>query len=132
MGQLARLLKPGGQAIVRIPVASSYAWRHYGVNWINLDAPRHFYLHTSKSLEHLAHSANLEVTKVIHEGGDDQFWGSERVPQDIPSNDPRALGASALKRLKRWKQIRAWKAKAEELNRKQEGDLVCFHLKKAA
>ncbi|HLK14037.1 MAG TPA: class I SAM-dependent methyltransferase, partial [Fimbriimonadaceae bacterium] len=35
----SRLLKPGGHVIIRIPVADSYAWKHYGVCWYQLDAP---------------------------------------------------------------------------------------------
>jgi 2-polyprenyl-3-methyl-5-hydroxy-6-metoxy-1,4-benzoquinol methylase len=34
------LLVPGGYCIIRIPIVSSYAWEHYKVNWIQLDAPR--------------------------------------------------------------------------------------------
>ena len=131
MRALARLLAPGGQAVVRIPVASSYAWRRYGVNWINLDAPRHFFLHTFKSIELLARDASLVMGDVIHEGNGEQIWGSEQFEKDIPSNDPRSIGSSQFKRLLAWNRIRDCGAKARELNEKGEADLVCFHLRKA-
>lgn len=128
MQSLSRLLKPGGKAIIRIPVASSFAWRTYGVNWVNLDAPRHFYLHTFKSIEFLTHETGLKIEKIIHEGNDEQFWASEQFARDIPSNDPRSIGASTFKRLAAWGTIRSCKIRAAELNQKGEGDLVCFHL----
>jgi SAM-dependent methyltransferase len=129
MQQVAEHLNPGGKVILGIPVASSFAWKHYGVNWVNLDAPRHFFLHTHISIEILARKAGLVIDQVIHEGMDEQFWLSEQYAQDISANDPRSLGSGVVKRLFAWKTIRAGKARAKELNRKKEGDLVCFHLR---
>jgi len=130
MQDIHRLLRPGGEAVIRIPIASSYAWQRYGVNWVNLDPPRHFFLHTFKSIDLIAEKTGLRVENVVHEGFDDQFWASEQFERDIPSQDPRSLYSSPLKRLLAWRTIRACKAKAEELNRKKQSDLVCFHLRK--
>ena len=132
MGQIASRLAPTGKVILGIPVASSFAWRNYGVNWVNLDTPRHFYLHTFKSIELLTKRAGLEISEVIHEGNDEQFWASEQFARDIPSNDPRSIGSTALRRFSNWTTIRECRAKAAELNRKGEADLVCFHLRKNA
>ncbi len=55
-------LAPGGRAIVRIPLALA-DWREYGVNWRELDAPRHLFLHTPKSLSIVAARAGLQVRK---------------------------------------------------------------------
>jgi SAM-dependent methyltransferase len=56
-------LAPGGRAIVRIPLALA-DWREYGVNWHELDAPRHLFLHTPKSLSIVAERAGLRIRKV--------------------------------------------------------------------
>ena len=132
VGQIAARLAPGGKVILGIPVASSFAWKHYGVNWVNLDAPRHFFLHTFKSIELLASKADLKIEQIVHEGNDEQFWGSEQFANDIPSNDPRSLGASTFRRFARWGKIRECRAKAAELNSRGEGDLVCFHLSRSS
>ncbi len=132
LSQVAERLKQDGKVILGIPVASSYAWKRYGVNWVNLDAPRHFYLHTYKSIEFLCSAAGLRIDSIVQEGNDEQFWASEQFERDIPSNDPRSIGSTPVKRLLAWGRIRACKAKAEELNRQQEADLVCFHLAKPA
>ena len=34
-----------------IPVKSQTIWEKYGVNWSQIDAPRHFFLHTIKSFK---------------------------------------------------------------------------------
>jgi len=36
---------PGGWCVIRIPTVSSFAWEHYREQWVQLDAPRHFFLH---------------------------------------------------------------------------------------
>ena len=50
-----------GKILLRFPTADSYAWEHYRTHWIGLDAPRHFFLHTRKSLELLARKAGLHI-----------------------------------------------------------------------
>ena len=35
------LLARNGRCLIRIPVVS-WAWKHYGINWVQIDAPRHF------------------------------------------------------------------------------------------
>jgi SAM-dependent methyltransferase len=130
MHAVYRLLKPGGHAIIRIPVASSFAWRNYGVHWINLDAPRHFYLHTFQSMEQLAKRAGLQAGEIVHEGNAEQFWASEQYAKDIPMSDPRSLKASLLKTVMAWPRLRRCKIRARELNQRGEADLLCFHYRK--
>ena len=126
---IARRLVPGGQAILGIPVASSFAWKHYGVNWVNLDAPRHFYLHTQRGIEFMTSKAGLTIEQVVHESSDEQFWASEQFQKDIPSNDPRSISANIMRRLLAWRTIRTCRAHAQQINEKKEADLVCFHLR---
>ncbi len=117
-----RLLSPSGMVIIRIPVACSYAWRHYGVNWFNLDPPRHLYIHTFRSMDLLAQRVGLKVINTIQESGAGQFWTSEEYEHDIPHNDPRTLGSSSLKRLLKWKKIRSWSAlKRKSLTARERG-----------
>ncbi|TMI37728.1 class I SAM-dependent methyltransferase, partial [Candidatus Bathyarchaeota archaeon] len=51
---VARLLSKNGLCIIRIPTVTSYAWENYKEHWVQLDAPRHFYLHSIKSMQLLA------------------------------------------------------------------------------
>lgn len=128
MHDLARRLRPGGRVLLRIPVAGSFAWKHYGVNWVNLDAPRHFFLHTEHSVRILATSVGLEIETVLYEGTEYQFWYSEQYARDIPMHDPRFRSATSLKLLAARMLNPAYRRKSEELNRTKQGDQGCFTL----
>jgi hypothetical protein len=41
----SRLLSRHGVCLMRTPRVSSQAWERYGVNWVQIDAPRHFFIH---------------------------------------------------------------------------------------
>lgn len=82
--RLRDLLAPGGILLIRIPLVGGEAWRTYGANWVQLDPPRHFYLHSQASLRLLAARAGLAVRSIIWDSTGFQFWGSELYCRDIP------------------------------------------------
>lgn len=86
-----RMLKIDGTVLVRIPLVSSTVWEHYGVNWVELDAPRHFYLHSRTSFLLAADRAGLEVFDIAYDSLDFEFYGSEQYLRDIPLTDPNSL-----------------------------------------
>lgn len=73
----AGLIGPRGRCLVAIPIASSVAWDTYQTDWVELDPPRHFFLHTSRSFEIAARAAGLRVVRVEQDGGPFEFLGSE-------------------------------------------------------
>lgn len=122
------LLATDGVCIIRIPTVSSYAWQYYGTNWVQLDAPRHFFLHSIKSMNELAKIANLELYKVCYDSGVLQFSGSEKYAKNISLFDSESkdvLGALSRKIKKR-----NHKRFAEKLNKKDEGDQAAFYFRK--
>lgn len=62
--------------MIRVPVCDSYAFRQYKENWVQLDAPRHYFLHTRKSMQILAEQHGLEVNDYIYDSNAFQFTGS--------------------------------------------------------
>jgi len=129
MRDVRRLLKPEGRVLLRIPIAASFAWRHYGVNWIGLDPPRHLFLHSQASIERLARQAGLRVTELIYEGNASQFLGSEQIKRGIPLEDPRSVYSRGIRRwYGRW-QARQLRPRIDELNRTGQGDWACFELR---
>lgn len=88
--QFRRLLAPGGVVLLRIPVVGGAAWRAYGADWVQLDAPRHFHLHSRKSLGVLAAATGFAVRSIVDDSTSFQFWGSELYRRGIPLNDPRS------------------------------------------
>jgi SAM-dependent methyltransferase len=117
-----RLLSPNGTCVIRIPVIGS-AWEEYGTNWVQLDAPRHLFLHTEKSLEILSRKAGLKVISVEYDSFEFQFWGSELYRRGI------SLKTDGVPwRFFSAKQLRDLKNKSEELNIARRGDQALFTL----
>ena len=128
--EIHRLLKLGGHALVRIPLVTSYAWEHYGVNWVQLDAPRHFFLHSYKSFQMLADGAGFKIMKIDYDDGDFPLWGSEQYQNNIPLNDPRSYNVSRKNSMfSRW-DILKMRAKVRKINKEGRGDSACFYLVK--
>lgn len=130
--QAFNILKPGGVALVRVPTVSSYVWQEYGVSWVQLDAPRHLYLHSLKSMEVLAEQAGFLTEQVIYDSNALQFWGSKQYEKDIPLRDPRSWAESPENSLFTAKQIRGFEQRARELNAINQGDQAAFYLRKPA
>jgi SAM-dependent methyltransferase len=117
-----RLLAPNGNCVIRVPVIG-YAWEKYGTNWVQLDPPRHFFLHSEKSLRLLAQKAGLKVKSVEYDSNEFQFWGSELYRRGIAL---RTEGAP--RRFFSANQIRNFKKKSDDLNATRRGDQAVFVL----
>ncbi len=118
------LLAPGGHCLIRIPVLG-WAWQHYGTDWVQLDAPRHVFLHTERSFEVLASQCGLRFRSVVYDSTELQFLGSELYKKDLPlcsidMNNPRSSVPSAT--------FRDYQAHAAVLNRENRGDSAAFDL----
>ena len=129
--EAARLVRPTGAVLVRIPVADSWAWRHYGVDWVQLDAPRHLYLHTRRSLAIVAGAAGLRLSRVIHDSEPLQFWGSELYRRGIPLLEPATMKPPRVSLHFTPAQVREFKERSRALNAAGEGDQACFFLHRA-
>jgi SAM-dependent methyltransferase len=120
----ARLLRPGGHCLVRVPIIPSHAWDRYRENWVQLDAPRHLFVHSERSLTMLAARAGLELECVEHDSTEFQFAGSELYERDLPlAHLPHAYSRAQLRRFRR---------AARRLNIARRGDQAAFYFRKSA
>ncbi|WP_448192852.1 class I SAM-dependent methyltransferase [Azospirillum sp. sgz301742] len=126
---VASRLSRNGSCLLRIPVADSEAWRIYGCDWVQLDAPRHLFLFTRRSIGILAAQAGMKVVAIDHDSYDFQFWGSEQYRRDIPLFSPESYQWGNGAPVFTGDQIRSWRQEAERLNREGQGDQAAFHLK---
>jgi SAM-dependent methyltransferase len=118
----AHLLAPNGRCVIRIPVIG-YAWREYGTNWVQLDPPRHFFLHTEESMQLLAQKAGLRIKSIEYDSNEFQFWGSELYRRGI------ALKTQGVpRRFFSARQFRDFKKRSDELNAARHGDQAVFFL----
>lgn len=129
--KLNRLVAPSGTLLLRIPVAAQ-AWREYGADWVQIDAPRHFYLHTLTSMNVLAADAGFRIARIYFDSNSFQFWGSEQYRRDIPLYDPRSLEFGPEKSVFSRKDIDEFTRRSQEWNDASIGDQACFYLRKAA
>lgn len=128
--KVASLLNPNKYVLLRIPVVGGYAWRTYGVNWVQLDAPRHLSIPSVTGIRELAALTGFSLENVIYESWDFQFWGSEQFQYDIPLHDHRSFWFKSKESIFSKKQIEDYKYKSERLNQNNDGDMACFFLRK--
>lgn len=121
----ARLLAPGGKILIRVPTVSSEAYARYGADWVSIDAPRHFFLHSHRSLRLLASSANLVVNELWCDSDAMQFMASEQYRENIPLLDPQSAARDGGKRLFSLTERTSFKLRAVRLNRQLRGDSIC-------
>ena len=127
---ISSLLNTNGICLLRIPTVSSYSWGHFRTNWVQLDAPRHFFLHSVESINLLAKKANLSLENIVYDSRDFQFWGSIQYEKDIPLNDSRSYSVNPKQSIFTKAEIMSFKKKANELNLANNGDSAAFFLVK--
>jgi 2-polyprenyl-3-methyl-5-hydroxy-6-metoxy-1,4-benzoquinol methylase len=128
--RLSQLLRPSGGVLIRMPVADSFAWRTYGTNWVQLDAPRHLVVHTNRSMEMLASRSGFRIVEVTYDSTAFQFWGSEQYCRGIALRDERSYAENPERSIFSSEQIREFDRRAEELNANGEGDQAAFLLRR--
>jgi SAM-dependent methyltransferase len=115
------LLAPRGTCLIRIPV-TSWAWKRYGVNWVQIDAPRHFFLHTERSLGMLAEQSGLAVTGVHYDSTEFQFWGSELYARGVSFGSHESTAYFSRRA------VNDFRGRARRLNEQRMGDQAAFYL----
>lgn len=128
----ATLLKPNGVCLIRIPTVSSWAWQHYGIHWVQLDAPRHLFLHSVDSIKRLANKVGLRLDNVVYDSFAFQFWGSEQYRHDIPLNDKTSYAINPEKSRFSKQEIASFEKRSQQLNQQNQGDQAAFYLRKQA
>ncbi|MFO7723329.1 MAG: class I SAM-dependent methyltransferase [Bacteroidales bacterium] len=65
MGQVKRVLKDGGLAVVALPNHASWDAKHYGPFWAAWDVPRHLYHFNREALELLARESGFMIHAIL-------------------------------------------------------------------
>jgi 2-polyprenyl-3-methyl-5-hydroxy-6-metoxy-1,4-benzoquinol methylase len=120
--KLVELLSDDGLLVIRIPVMDCYLWRKYQMNWFQVDAPRHFFLHTVNSIAYLAKTCGLRIKEIKYDATDFSFVLSESYCKDIGAGEKQESFTK--------KTLMAFSKKTKELNALNDGDQACFVLEK--
>lgn len=128
---ILKLLKEDKALIISVPIMDTYAWRRFGVNWVGLDAPRHYYIHSIKSMRILADQAGCSIEKIVYKTTDFDFWASEQYSLGISlqHKDSYYTNKSNNSRFST-SRIKEFKKKARELDALNDGSTAMFFLKK--
>lgn len=124
-----KLLKNNGYLMIRIPVVND-AWSIYHRDWVQLDAPRHFFIHTGKSISIMAKEVGFTVTDVVYDSHSMQFWGSELYKRDIPLINEASKDFINPDDFFSSDEIAGFERSAKELNHNNKGDQAIFYLQK--
>lgn len=120
------VLKPGGFCLIRIPLVSSIVWQEYGTDWVELDAPRHLYLHSFKSIKFLAKEEGFQLVDFFSDSTEFEFWGSEQYRRNIPLMAEDSFSINPSKSNFTYREMAEFKKKAEEVNKIEQGGRGCF------
>lgn len=119
-----RLLKADGLLTLTIPVYPNIAFEKYGPHWYQLDAPRHLFLHSRKSLAWLAEKAGLSVTGWKFQSNSGQFVRSFFYQNGIPFYEQERLIKDYFSEKELWE----LELEAEQANEKEYGDYAVVNL----
>jgi hypothetical protein len=129
--QIEKHLARDGICVIRIPIIPSRVWEEYGTNWVELDTPRHIYLHSLKSLNLLAKNAGLEVFDIQYDTTAFEFYGSEMYARDIPLTDKNSPWINASSTLFSKEEMDDFKVEANSVNQSGQAGRAAFFLRKA-
>ena len=123
--QAGRLLKKGGVCVIAVPLCSGIGWELYKENYCQIDAPRHYFLYTRKSMEVLCQKAGMYIERMYYDSYDggilhvsDGYKNTDKSQKDICTYFPRT-------RQLRFREIE------ERAVHAGKGDEAVFYIKKA-
>jgi SAM-dependent methyltransferase len=127
--EAVKCLSDTGKILIRIPTVSSIAFKRYSENWFQLDAPRHFYLHSHKSIKALAEQSGLKITSLWCDSNDLQFLISEEYAKGIFGNSELSYFKNKYSKTNK-KILNDMKKETMHVNERGEGDQICVVLEK--
>jgi len=126
------ILRKGGFCLVRLPVVSSAAWEEYGTDWVELDPPRHLYLHSQESMRLVTERAGFDLVDYVSDSTEFEFWGSEQYRRGQPLMAEGSFLRTPWQSDFTFRQMADFRKRAKELNRSGRGGRGCFFLKAVA
>jgi hypothetical protein len=100
----------------------------YGTNLASLDAPRHFYVHSVKSMKIMTREAGLGIDKIDYDADYFSFWGSEEYNKGIKATDSNSLGRNRKGSSFTEKQLDTFKEEIKRLNKEGQSDCAAFYI----
>ncbi len=122
--QVKNLLSNKGTCVISIPLKGGIAWKMFGVDFCQIDAPRHIYLYTEKSMKYLCNNVGLCIEKILYDSHgkilslSSAYKKTSKSHRELIQNDGISL-----------KMKTEYEKMAKESNFKHEGDQAIFYIK---
>lgn len=130
LSRMRDLTRVGGYVLIRLPVIGE-AWRTFGVNWVELDAPRHLFIPTRRAMEQLGKSVG--GLRLVHTQSDATFFefaGSELYRRGIPLYDMLTGRQTRYEDHFDGATLAQFRRDAELLNARAEGGRAAFYFQR--
>jgi 2-polyprenyl-3-methyl-5-hydroxy-6-metoxy-1,4-benzoquinol methylase len=123
------LLNVKGAIMIRIPLVNK-AFEIYKENWVQIDAPRHFIIHSLKSMQLLCAKNGAEIYNYFFDSNAFQFLGSEQFKKGISSYAMNSYKSNLHKSIFSNDDIKNCEAKAKQFNLEGLGDQAVFFIRR--
>lgn len=132
LSRIYQLLAANGKLLIRIPIMSEPLFQKYGVNLMSLDPPRHFFIHSLKSINRLLRKVGFTVKKIVYDTEPFDIISTEQYLRDISLHDPRSYSVNKKNSVFSKKEINGFKRSTHELNEQGKGSTVALYIEKGA
>jgi len=123
------LLNGNGVIMIRTPVVNK-TFELYRENWVQIDAPRHFIIHSLKSMNLLCAKNEAEVFNYFFDSTSFQFLGSEQFKRGISSYAANSYKTDLSKSIFSNEDIKKFEKMAKKFNKECLGDQCVFFIRK--
>lgn len=123
------LLNVDGTIMIRIPVVNK-AFEMYREHWVQIDAPRHFVVHSLTSINLLCKMNNADIYHRFFDSTAFQFLGSEQFKRGISSYAALSYKINVNQSLFDREDLINYDKMAKDFNKRGLGDQAAFFIRK--
>lgn len=125
--EVKRLLKRNGICQINMPVFPNAAFDTFGINWYQIDAPRHIFLHSKNSMKILCEKSGLKIEKIEFNSNVFQFICSYYYEKGIPLKTFENEFYTSIKEID-LETFEFFEDATDKMNEKGYGDHACFYI----
>lgn len=129
--KINQILHQEGKLLIRIPVISKPLLEMYGMDLVSLDAPRHFFIHTIKSMNLLLAKAGFSVYRTEFDSQAFEIMASEQYKKGISLYDPKSYFTDPKNSSFTKEDILNYKKQINKLNSEKKGSTAVFYIQKS-
>lgn len=122
LAAVKKLLKKDGVCRINMPIFPNLAFDAFGVNWYQLDAPRHIFLHSRESVEYLCKECGFQIDEFRYDSNMFQFIISYLYEEGIPLRVFTNNAAAILGQMEEQNSIDFFQKEAANANEMGYGD----------